>query len=87
MAMFSFSSPGETLFGNCLEVDLQDVKSYVRTGLTKVNPQNKIMWWRCNVYYRTNYKIKSVLFHFGYSYIFLSDWNFKLSWKNADAVW
>jgi len=43
MAMFSFSSPGETLFGNCLEVDLQDVKSYVRTGLTKVNPQNKIM--------------------------------------------
>jgi hypothetical protein len=40
-AMFSFSSAGvtwETLFGNFLEVDLQDVKSYVRTGLMKVNP-------------------------------------------------
>jgi hypothetical protein len=40
-AMFSFSSPDvtwETLLVNSLEVDLQDVKSYIRTGLMKVNP-------------------------------------------------
>jgi len=40
-AMFSFFSPDvtwETLLVNSLEVDLQDVKSYIRTGLTKVNP-------------------------------------------------